>query len=172
MFKKLFGLDKKVETQDIPEQEIILSPLDGKVVSIEDVPDPTFSQKMMGDGFAVEPSNGKVISPATGEIIQIFPTKHAIGIKTLGGLEVLIHIGLETVNMKGEGFTAHVQEGDSIKAGQPLVDFDLELVKEKAASTITPVIITNIDEAVASIEKISKEQLTAGETVLTIKVKR
>ncbi|WP_100407036.1 PTS sugar transporter subunit IIA [Bacillus solitudinis] len=168
MFKKLFGLDKDKKAESVqPEQEIVLSPLSGRLVAIEEVPDPTFSQKMMGDGFAVEPSNGHVVSPVSGEIVQVFPTKHAIGIKTVGGLELLIHIGLETVNMKGEGFTAHIKQGDQVKTGDPLVDFDLELVKEKAVSTITPVIITNFDD-VDSFEKEKAREVIAGETPLLI----
>ncbi|TWI57958.1 PTS sugar transporter subunit IIA [Halalkalibacter nanhaiisediminis] len=172
MFKKLFGLDKKKEATPVqPQQEMVHAPLTGKLIAIEDVPDPTFSQKMMGDGFAIEPSEGKVVAPVSGEIMQVFPTKHAIGIKTPGGAEVLLHIGLETVNMKGEGFTAHVKEGDKVKLGDALVDFDLDLVKEKAASTITPVVITNMDD-LDSVVKEPATETVAGETpLLTIKSK-
>lgn len=97
----------------------------------------------MGDGIAIDPSNGKVTAPLNGEIVQIFPTKHAVGIKGDNGVEVLIHIGLDTVNMNGEGFTAHVSQGDYVKAGDPLITFDLDFVREKAPSAITPIIITN-----------------------------
>ncbi|MEH7380613.1 PTS glucose transporter subunit IIA [Bacillus sp. JJ1533] len=164
MFKKLFGSkDKKVE-------ETLIAPATGKILALEEVPDPVFSQKMMGDGLAIEPSEGKIVSPVQGEIIQVFPTKHAIGIKTEIGLELLIHIGLETVNMKGEGFTAHVKEGDKVEVGTELVTFDLALVKENAASTITPIVITNFD-AVETFEKIGSGQVTAGSTELA-KVKK
>ncbi|WP_332691258.1 PTS sugar transporter subunit IIA [Halalkalibacter lacteus] len=170
MFKKLFGLGKKEASPVQPQQEVVHAPLTGKLVAVEDVPDPTFGQKMMGDGVAIEPTEGKVVSPVAGEIMQVFPTKHAIGIKTLGGVELLIHIGLETVNMKGEGFTTHVKEGDKVQVGDALVDFDLPLIKEKAASTITPIIITNMDH-IDSLIKESATDVVSGETPLfTIKL--
>src|SRR5699024_3774093 len=102
MFKNLF---KKKET---PKEEQIIAPLSGKVKQLEEVPDPTFSEKMMGEGIAIEPDEGLVVAPFDGEIIQVFPTKHAIGIQGESGLEILIHIGLETVSLKGEGFEVFV----------------------------------------------------------------
>ncbi|WP_053366853.1 PTS sugar transporter subunit IIA [Bacillus sp. FJAT-27245] len=139
MFKKLFG--KKEETKEV----VLVAPLTGMATLLDNVDDPVFSQKMMGDGLAVEPTEGVVVSPADGEIIQVFPTKHAVGIKAANGAEILLHIGLETVSMKGEGFTAHVREGDKVKAGDKLVTFDMAIVSEKAKSTVTPLIITNSD---------------------------
>ncbi|MCT8137155.1 PTS glucose transporter subunit IIA [Anaerobacillus sp. CMMVII] len=159
MLKKLFGLTPK------KTEETILAPLTGKVKNLEDVPDPVFSQKMMGDGIAIEPIEGTVVSPVDGEIIQFFHTKHAIGIKSTTGLEILIHVGLETVTMKGEGFTGHVNEGDKVKVGDKLISFDLELIKEKAASTITPVVITNGD-ILEIIEKLNETQCEKGITPL------
>ncbi|MFV8829422.1 PTS sugar transporter subunit IIA [Alkalihalobacterium sp. APHAB7] len=160
MLKKLFGLDKKKE---IPTEEALHSPMNGTYVKVEDVPDPTFAQKMIGDGFAVEPSNGEVVSPVEGEIIQVFPTKHAIGIRSLSGAEVLIHIGIETVNMKGEGFEVFVKEGDKVQVGTKLVEFSLDLIKEKAASTITPIVITNADQLQSmKLEQVS--EVVAGKT--------
>ncbi|MFC4738027.1 PTS glucose transporter subunit IIA [Bacillus daqingensis] len=171
MFKKLFGLDKKKEEVQMPEadgKDVLVSPADGEVVALSEVPDPTFAEKMMGDGVAVKPSTGKIVAPVTGEIMQLFPTKHAVGIKTVNGVEILLHIGIETVNMQGEGFKAYVGEGDKVKAGDTLIEFDLDLVNEKAESTITPVIITNGD-AVASMDKVEGENVIAGETtILTI----
>ncbi|MFC3039325.1 PTS system trehalose-specific EIIBC component [Virgibacillus xinjiangensis] len=143
----------------------IFSPLTGKVIQLEDVPDPTFAQKMMGDGLAVEPVDGKVVAPVDGQIVQVFPTKHAVGLQTASGVEVLIHIGLETVALDGEGFEAHVSQGDPVKAGDPLITFDLDFIKEKAASHITPVIITNGD-ALETFEKTKESNVSAGETVL------
>lgn len=141
MFKKLFG--KKEES---PKTISVVAPLSGTIKSLEEVPDPVFSQKMMGDGIAILPDNGKVVSPVDGEIMQFFPTKHAVGIKASNGAELLIHIGLETVSMKGEGFEAHVSEGSKVQAGDPLITFDVSLVEEKAKSTITPIILTNGDD--------------------------
>lgn len=146
LFSNLFG--KKEETSSSLTLGAFTK---GKIVDLSEVPDPVFAQKMMGDGFAMIPSEGKVVAPAAGEIIQVFPTKHAVGIKTVEGAEILIHIGLETVHMQGEGFEAHVQAGDMVSAGDTLVTFDLALVTEKASSTITPCIVTNMD-VVESIE--------------------
>ncbi|MGO4889540.1 PTS glucose transporter subunit IIA [Anaerobacillus sp. MEB173] len=146
MLRKLF------EKKEMKLKEVLLAPLTGKVLNIVNVPDPVFSQKLMGDGIAIEPTEGVVVSPIEGEVVQVFPTKHAIGIKGMTGTEVLIHIGLETVAMEGEGFETHIQEGDKVKAGEKLVTFDLELVKEKAKSTITPIVITNGD-IIKNIEK-------------------
>ncbi|MGX7085578.1 PTS sugar transporter subunit IIA [Gemella bergeri] len=136
---KLLGKeDKKIE------ELVINSYMKGKVVAITEVPDPVFSQKMMGDGFAIIPEEGKLLSPVSGEIIQVFPTKHAFGIKT-GDVELLIHVGLETVAMKGEGFDVLVSAGDKVEVGQALLTYDLELVKEKAKDIITPCVVTNMD---------------------------
>ncbi|WP_229683263.1 PTS system trehalose-specific EIIBC component [Virgibacillus oceani] len=145
--------------------EEIYAPLSGEIKSLNAVPDPTFSQKMMGDGIAIEPSEGKVVSPLDGEVIQIFPTKHAVGIRGKSGIEVLIHIGLETVSLEGNGFEAHVKQGDHVKIGDPLVTFDLNYIKENAASTITPIVITNGDEF-KPLEKTSETKAVAGKSVL------
>jgi sugar PTS system EIIA component len=165
MFNKLFG------KKEVKKEETIVAPLTGKIVSIEEVPDPTFSQKMMGDGIAIEPTEGVVVSPVEGEIVQFFHTKHAIGIQSESGAEILIHVGLETVNMNGEGFEGHVNVGDKVKAGDKLLTFDLDLIKEKAANTVTPIVITNGD-AVESLDKRAASEATKGETsLLQIKMK-
>lgn len=158
MFKKLFG--KKEE----PVKTIqILAPLSGNAVNLASVPDPVFSEKMMGDGIAIEPSEGIVVSPVDGEIMQIFPTKHAVGIRAKNGAEILIHIGLETVSLKGEGFETYVHQGDSVKAGDKLVSFDMATISEKAKSTVTPIIITNTDQA-ASFNFLSEGKVERGST--------
>ncbi|MBU8907981.1 PTS sugar transporter subunit IIA [Desertibacillus haloalkaliphilus] len=165
MLKKLFGKKEK------QTEEKILSPINGKVIEIEQVPDPTFAQKMMGEGVAIEPADGTVVSPVDGEIIQFFHTKHAIGIRSQTGLELLIHVGLETVAMNGEGFEGHVKEGDKVKVGDKLISCDLDLIKEKAASTITPVVITNSD-IVEKLDKHHEEQAKSAQTtVMEVKVK-
>jgi PTS system glucose-specific IIA component len=165
MLKKLFGRKEK------PTEETIVAPLNGKMIEIEQVPDPTFSEKMMGDGIAIQPTEGKVVSPVDGEIIQFFHTKHAIGIRSKTGLELLLHIGLETVNLEGEGFEGHVKQGGKVKKGDPLLTFDLDFVKEKAASTISPVVITNGD-IVETVEKTRGTTASKGETnIMQVKVK-
>ncbi|WP_226680993.1 PTS sugar transporter subunit IIA [Sutcliffiella horikoshii] len=162
MFKKLFGMK---ETTQIPTEETILAPLSGRVTELSEVPDPTFSQKMMGDGLAIVPSEGEVVSPVDGEIVQFFHTKHAIGIRSLSGAEILIHVGLETVSMNGEGFEGHVKEGDKVKAGDKLITFNIDLIKEKAADIITPIVITN-GENVESLDKLSMVDAVKGQTEL------
>lgn len=144
----MLGLFKKDKNNLL----ILKTPIKGKVIDIEDVPDAVFSQKMVGDGIAIEPIEGKVVSPVDGEILHIMDTKHAIGLKSINGVEILIHIGVDTVEMNGEGFEIHVSEGDKVKAGQLLIAFDLEKVNKKAKSSITPIVITNTDE-IKSIEK-------------------
>ena len=162
---KLFG--KKEEQV----QELVLnSYMKGKVVDITEVPDPVFAQKMMGDGFAIIPEEGKLISPVAGEIIQVFPTKHAFGIKA-GEVELLIHVGLETVSMKGEGFDVKVSAGDRVEVGQTLLTYDLELVKEKAKDVITPCVVTNMD-AIEGINVLKlNENVDFSQEVASVKLK-
>ncbi|MBM7692534.1 PTS system glucose-specific IIA component [Peribacillus deserti] len=167
MFKKLFG---KKEKNQIKE-EVLAAPATGKVVPLDQVPDPVFAEKMMGDGLAIDPSEGVIAAPADAEVLQVFPTKHAVGLKTATGAEILIHIGLETVSMNGEGFETHVSAGDKVKKGQKLVSFDLNLIREKAKSTITPIIVTNGD-SFEELDKTSETQAVLGETnLITLKVK-
>ncbi|MFC0300507.1 PTS system trehalose-specific EIIBC component [Virgibacillus soli] len=141
----------------------IYAPLTGKVLPLEQVPDPTFSQKMMGDGLAIEPTDGKVVAPVDGKVLQVFPTKHAIGLQSESGAEILIHIGLDTVNLQGKGFEVHVEQGDKIRVGDPLVTFDLNFVRTHAMSPITPIVITNGDSLVIS-KKTSELHAQAGES--------
>jgi len=166
MLKKLFG--KKEET---PNTITLIAPLSGKVIPLEEVPDPVFAQKMMGDGVAITPTEGKVTSPVDGEIIQVFPTKHAIGIKAKNGAEILIHIGLDTVNMNGEGFTTHIQEGKKVKTGDLLVTYQLDLVEEKARSIITPIIITNSDQMVTTDKQEGTDVTSTKDVLMTVSKK-
>ncbi len=147
------------------KQEVIYAPLSGQIKKLEDVPDPTFSEKMMGDGLAIVPSDGQVVAPLDGEVVQIFPTKHAVGIRGNAGVEVLIHIGLDTVSLDGEGFEAHVKQGDQVKVGDPLITFDVEYIRENATDVITPVIITNGNE-LESIEKTTDSTVVGGQSTL------
>lgn len=124
----------------------ILSPIAGKAIALEDVPDPTFAEGILGLGAAVEPSEGKITAPADGTVGTLFDTHHAIGLNLDNGAELLIHIGINTVELNGEGFTAHVSEGDRVKKGQTLITFDKELIASKGYKTVTPVIVTNPDE--------------------------
>ena len=128
---------------------------DGQVIAITDVKDPVFSQKMMGDGFAVEPENGKIYSPVAGTVTSVFPTKHALGLLTENGLEVLVHIGLDTVSLEGKPFEVHVSEGQKVAAGELLVTADLEAIKATGRETSTVVVFTNA----AAIKSVTVEKL-------------
>lgn len=121
----------------------VFSPLNGKAVPLADVPDPVFSDKVLGDGCAVIPDDGKLYSPVNGEVSSIAETKHAYGFTSEDGLEVLVHFGLETVGLKGEGFTPHVSEGDKVKVGDLIAEIDIDLIKEKGLNTITPVLVSD-----------------------------
>ena len=125
--------------------EEVYSVADGEVIALEQVKDPVFSQKMMGDGFAVEPANGNIVSPVSGTVSSIFPTKHALGLVTEAGLEVLVHIGLDTVSLEGKPFTVHVAEGQKVAAGDLLVTADLDAIRAAGRETSTIVVFTNGD---------------------------
>ena len=125
--------------------EEVYSVADGQVVALEQVKDPVFAQKMMGDGFAVEPANGNIVSPVSGTVSSIFPTKHALGLVTEAGLEVLVHIGLDTVSLEGKPFTVHVAEGQKVAAGDLLVTTDLDAIRAAGRETSTIVVFTNGD---------------------------
>ena len=124
----------------------VFSPLSGQVIPLEQVPDPVFSQKMMGEGVAIMPTGGDVVAPIDGTVVLVSKTKHAIGIRTKDETEVLIHVGLETVTLKGEGFTVFVNEGDIVSSGQKLMEVDWDFIKDKVPSIITPIVITNSAE--------------------------
>ncbi|MBM3116460.1 phosphoenolpyruvate--protein phosphotransferase [Jeongeupia naejangsanensis] len=123
----------------------LLAPLSGLLVPIEQVPDPVFAQKMVGDGVSIDPTSNVLLSPVAGKITQLHSARHAVTITTADGIEVLIHIGLDTVMLKGEGFSAKVKEGDTVTAGQPLIEFDGDAVSRKARSLLTQIVITNSD---------------------------
>lgn len=124
--------------------DVFVSPIKGEIKPITEVPDQVFSGKMMGDGFAIVPSEGTIVSPVDGKIINLFPTKHAIGILSNTGREILIHVGIDTVNLKGQGFETLVSENDTVTKGQPLLKVDLDYIKEHATSIMTPIVFTNL----------------------------
>lgn len=124
---------------------ILLSPLTGKLVPLEEVPDVVFAQKIVGDGVAIEPFTGEAYAPLRGVISAVVKGEHALAIKSEEGVEVLIHIGIDTVKMKGEGFKCLFKEGDWVEAGEKILEFDLEKIKERAPSILSPIIITSPD---------------------------
>ena len=122
----------------------IKAPVRGEAVDLSVVTDPVFADKMVGDGLAFKPEEGVLYAPVDGEVVQVFPTKHALGLRTKEGLEVLIHIGIDTVEMRGEGFTSFVEPKQWVKAGDKLLEFDLELIAAKGKSTLSPLVIANM----------------------------
>lgn len=146
---------------------VIKSPARGKRIDLKDVPDALFANKMIGDGFAVYPESKEICSPVDGEIVHIFDTNHAVGLKTDDGLEVLVHIGIDTVKLKGEGFKRIASIGQKVKAGDILIECDLEYLKENAKSLITPVVITNMDQ-VQKIEQIETDYFEIESEVIRI----
>ncbi len=146
----------KVDTQKIENSEEVsvttdaseklIAPMRGKSIPLTEVPDKTFAAKLLGEGMAIDPEDGLVISPTDGKIVHLFETKHAVAIETKSGIELLIHVGIDTVKMNGEGFKAFVKSGDYVKAGDKLLEVDLNLVKEKAKSPITSVVVTNSEK--------------------------
>lgn len=146
---------------------VIKSPARGKRIDLKDVPDALFANKMIGDGFAVYPESKEICSPVDGKIVHIFDTNHAVGLKTDDGLEVLVHIGIDTVKLKGKGFKRIASIGQKVKAGDILIECDLEYIKENAKSLITPVVITNMDQ-VQKIEQIETDYFEIGSEVIRI----
>ncbi|OLS02787.1 PTS sugar transporter subunit IIA [Tissierella creatinophila] len=143
MFKNFFKKDNK----PLKDRNVeLFNPVDGEVVSLEKVPDEVFSQKMLGDGFAIMPTGEKIYSPIGGEIKVLFPTLHAISIESKEGLEILIHIGIDTVELDGKGFESNIKLGDQVKAGDLLVSFDKNIIEDSGKDTITPIVITNMDQ--------------------------
>ena len=145
----------------------IASPLKGEVVPLTEVKDETFASEMMGKGIAINPTEGKVVSPINGTVQMIFKTKHAIGLKSEDGAEILIHIGMDTVQLDGKHFTAHVKDGDKVKVGDTLVEFDMDAIKKEGYELVTPVIITNTMEYLEIVPKEIKS-VNAGEDIITI----
>lgn len=154
-------LKKKKKSEDINLYAVAT----GEVIAIEQVNDPVFSQKMMGDGFAVLPTNGEVHSPVSGEILSIFPTKHALGIKMSNGLEVLLHMGIDTVELEGKPFELKVKEGDTVTGDTMIAVIDLEALEAAGKHKDLVVAITNTDEALKDVTLSKLGQVTAGDII-------
>lgn len=159
LFDKLFGSkeNKSVEVE-------IYAPISGEIVNIEDVPDVVFSEKIVGDGVAIRPIGNKIVAPVDGVIGKIFETNHAFSMESKEGVELFVHFGIDTVELKGEGFTRIAQEGQSVKRGDTVIEFDLSLLESKAKSVLTPIVISNIDEISCIVKK--SGEVVAGESVV------
>lgn len=147
----------------------IYSPLNGKVIPLSETPDDAFAQKMIGDGCAIVPTEGSIYSIIEGDI-DIFETNHAVSFEAPNGLEMIVHFGIDTVNLKGMGFTRVAAPGDTVKVGEELVKYDLEYIKANAKSSITPVIINNMD-IVEKLEIVATGDVKHGDLLMRVLVK-
>lgn len=159
MFDFLKKKDKGIE---------IGSPVKGKAVPISQVSDPTFGEEILGKGVAIQPADGKIYAPADGTIEMLFDTKHAVSMTTTEGVELLVHIGLDTVALKGEHFTAHKGNGDAVKKGDLLISVDLEAVKAAGYDVITPMVVCNTSDY-QTVEAVTGSDVNPGDTVLILK---
>ena len=159
MFDFLKKEDKGIE---------IGAPVKGKAVPISQVSDPTFGEEILGKGVAIQPADGKIYAPADGTIEMLFDTKHAVSMTTTEGVELLVHIGLDTVALKGEHFTAHKGNGDAVKKGDLLISVDLEAVKAAGYDVITPMVVCNTSDY-QTVEAVTGSDVNPGDTVLILK---
>lgn len=152
-----------------PKNLEVMSPLNGKAVPLAEVPDEAFAAGHMGQGIAIEPSEGRLVAPFDGTVAHVIKSKHAVMLEEKGtGLQFLFHIGINTVGLKGEGYTTHVSTGDKVKAGQTLVDFDMAAIKAAGYPLVTPIIVTNADELGAAVEVHTGEVTAGSSPVLSI----
>lgn len=161
----LFRRANKNLTIKNEEKNVVYSPVSGAVVSLEEVNDAVFSQKMMGDGIAVRPDNGEIYAPVSGKVTALFPTLHAIGIEGDDGEDVVIHIGIDTVEFGGRGFTSLISKDDHVKAGQLIMKVDLPLVSQKYDPTTMVCVENSKDYAM---QKCTEPHVSAGETLLRL----
>ncbi|WP_163580793.1 beta-glucoside-specific PTS transporter subunit IIABC [Gracilibacillus saliphilus] len=156
----------KNEQQSTFEGQTVNSPLEGEIIPLKNVSDPTFAKGLMGEGIAIEPMNGKVVAPFDGSIVSLFQTKHAIGLRSENGLELLIHVGLDTVNLEGKYYAPHVEQGQDVKQGDLLITFDIEKIKDAGYPTVTPIIVTNSSDYHEILSNEQSKQVKQGEWLL------
>lgn len=157
-----------VEPTVLAETAEVISPLAGQVKSLSQATDPVFSSGVMGQGVVIEPSQGELVSPVNGTVTVLFPTKHAVGIVSEEGVEMLMHIGMDTVSLDGKGFEAHVAQGDKVTVGQKLISFDMDVIKKAGLVTETPVIITNQDDFQADVEGNLPRDIKRGDVLMIV----
>lgn len=146
----------------------IIAPISGEIVNIEDVPDVVFAEKIVGDGVAIKPAGNKMVAPVDGVIGKIFETNHAFSIESDTGIELFVHFGIDTVELKGEGFKRIAEEGQKVKVGDTIIEFDLPVLEEKARSVLTPVIISNPD-AMKELVKLTGTVVVGETPVIRVK---
>lgn len=158
-------------TRKKSQQVTLLAPLTGSVIPLPEVPDPVFSQGMMGDGIAILPTEGLLVAPVDGVVSHLFPTHHAILINSHDGLDILLHIGIDTVNAKGNGFLPLVNTGSQVKARDPLISFDLDTLRQIGCPLFTPIVIAN-SERVDHVQRSDRETVNAGlHPLMTLRLK-
>ncbi len=162
--------EQTVENEDEDGRKTLVSPLTGQVVPLNEVEDPAFSSGALGQGIAVLPEEGKLYAPADGQIVSFFPTGHAIGMLTDSGEELLIHVGMDTVKLNGDGFTPRAKQGDSVKKGDLLLEFDIEKINAAGYSTVTPVLVTNSPDY-AEISGTDAKHVNHGEKLISLRKK-
>ena len=150
----------------LAESAEVVSPLAGQVKPLSQATDPVFSSGVMGQGIVIEPSQGELVSPVNGTVTVLFPTKHAVGIVSEEGVEMLMHIGMDTVSLDGKGFEAHVEQGDKVVVGQQLISFDMDVIKEAGLVAETPVIVTNQDDFQADVEGDLPRDIKRGDVLM------
>ena len=155
-----------VQPTALAESAEVVSPLAGQVKPLSQATDPVFSSGVMGQGVVIEPSQGELVSPVNGTVTVLFPTKHAVGIVSEEGVEMLMHIGMDTVSLDGKGFEAHVEQGDKVVVGQQLISFDMDVIKKAGLVTETPVIITNQDDFQADVEGDLPRDIKRGDVLM------
>ena len=155
-----------VQPTVLSESAEVVSPLAGQVKPLSQATDPVFSSGVMGQGVVIEPSQGELVSPVNGTVTVLFPTKHAVGIVSEEGVEMLMHIGMDTVSLDGKGFEAHVEQGDKVVVGQQLISFDMDVIKKAGLVTETPVIITNQDDLQADVEGDLPRDIKRGDALM------
>lgn len=149
----------------------LVAPVDGKVINLSEVPDPVFAEKMAGDGVAIDTTGDTIVAPCDGELTLIFNTNHAFAMTLSNGVELLVHVGIDTVSLEGKGFERLAEQGTKVKAGTPILKIDREFIKEKGLSLITPVLVTNVDSVKDLKPSSIGNNVAAGkDTVLTFKV--
>ena len=158
-----FLKNKKNKTQNINFK--LVAPISGESIPLSEVPDPVFAQKMVGDGVAINPIGDIIVAPADGELTLVFNTKHAFAMTLENGIEILVHIGIDTVSLNGEGFEKLVEQGTKVKAGTPIIKINPDFIKEKGFLLISPVLITN-PEILTSIKTVENVDTIAGETTI------
>jgi sugar PTS system EIIA component len=158
----LFDKIKQFVSDDNKNSIEIIAPLSGEIVKIEDVPAVVFAEKIVGDGVAIKPSGNKIVAPLSGKIGKIFETNHAFAIESDEGIELFVHFGIDTVELKGEGFKRVAEEGQQVKVGDTIIEIDLPLLESKAKSVLTPVVISNM-ETIIELNKLSGS-VEAGKT--------